>query len=51
MHTNNVKVVTLALYSLTGILRTIRCLGNRENRDLDTATGIVSRLISSNNRA
>jgi hypothetical protein len=48
---NNVKVLTLALSSLAGLLRTNQCLGNPQTRALDTASGIVSRLISENNRA
>ena len=48
---DNVKVLTQALSSLAGLLRTNQCLGNRETRALDAATSIVSRLISENNRA
>jgi hypothetical protein len=51
MNTNNVRVLTLALSSLSGLFRTNQCLCNRETRALDTVTGIVSRLISENNRA
>lgn len=47
----NVKVLTLAMTSLAGLLRANQCLGNRETRALDAASGLVSRLISENNRA
>jgi hypothetical protein len=47
----NVKVLTLALTSLASLLRTSQRLGSRETRALDTATEVVSRLISENNRA
>jgi hypothetical protein len=47
----NTKVLTLALSSLAGLLRTSRCPGDQETRALDDETGIVSCLISENNRA
>jgi hypothetical protein len=47
----NTKVLTLALSSLAGLLRTAQCPDNQETRAPDDETGIVSCLFSENNRA